>query len=254
MPYEHINVRFDQQICFLQFDRPDADNTMNQRMIDECIQVLALCEESATVIVFEGLAKIFCMGGDFSEVHQKLESKEKIEPNPEPLYNLWLQLTTGPFITISHVRGKANAGGIGFVAASDIALANESAVFSLSELLFGLFPACVIPFLIRRMGFQKANYLTLTTSPVSVQQAYDWGLIDAYDRNSELLLRKHLLRLRRFSKTAISRYKKYMSSIYDLPHKLKLEAIKANKEIFSDMRNLEGILRYVEEGKFPWEK
>nr|WP_269820011.1 enoyl-CoA hydratase-related protein [Bacillus velezensis] len=42
--------------------------------------------------------------------------------------------------------GVANAGGIGFVAASDIVIADDTAVFSLSELLFGLFPAMVLPF------------------------------------------------------------------------------------------------------------
>jgi len=62
---------------------------------------------------------------------------------------LWLRLATVRTVTISHVRGKANAGGIGFVAASDIVLADETAQFSLSELLFGLYPACVLPFLIR---------------------------------------------------------------------------------------------------------
>jgi 3-carboxymethyl-3-hydroxy-acyl-[acp] dehydratase len=52
-------------------------------------------------------------------------------------------LATGPFVTISHVRGKANAGGLGFMAASDIVLAQEEAQFSLSELLSdSIRPAC----------------------------------------------------------------------------------------------------------------
>src|SRR5439155_22787849 len=95
-----------------------------------------------------------------------------------PLYDLLLQLETGSYITLSHVQGKANAGGIDIVAACDIVLADHAAQFSLSELLFGLFPACVLPFLIRRVGFQKAHYMTLMTQPISAQRAHTWGLVD----------------------------------------------------------------------------
>ncbi len=252
MNYKTIKVRFDERICFLQFNRPEADNTINELMIEECGQVLEACEESITVIVLEGLPEVFCLGADFSEIGRELK-KEQTEPNPEPLYELWLKLTAGPYITIAHVRGKANAGGIGFVAACDITLADDNAVFSLSELLFGLFPACVLPFLIRRIGFQKAHYLTLTTTPIPVRRAHEWGLIDAYESESDSLVRKHLLRLRRLSKTGILRYKRYMNRLYDLPLQSQSEAVKANKEIFSDPHNLEGIARYITEGKFPWE-
>jgi len=253
MSYKTIKVRFEKSICFLQFNRPEANNSINELMIKEFEEVLEACGESITIIVLEGLPEVFCFGADFSEMHDNIEENKSTEPNPEPLYNIWLKLATGPYITVSHVRGKVNAGGIGFVAASDIVLAGDSAVFSLSELLFGLFPACVLPFLIQRVGFQKAHYLTLMTTPISVHQAFEWGMIDACDTNSHVLLRKHLLRLRRLSKTGISRYKHYMNQLSDLPLQAKSKAIKANKEIFSDPRNLKGIYNYIQTGKFPWE-
>ncbi len=176
------------------------------------------------------------------------------DDGPGPLYDLWLRLATGPYITISHVRGKANAGGVGFVAASDIVLADTTAQFSLSELLFGLYPACVLPFLIRRIGFQKAHYLTLMTQPVTVAQAHEIGLVDAFEEQSEVLLRRHLLRLRRLSKTAIGRYKTYMNRISGPLAQLRAPAIAANLEVFSDPANLQAIGRFVEHGVFPWEK
>jgi polyketide biosynthesis enoyl-CoA hydratase PksH len=163
-------------------------------------------------------------------------------------------MATGPYTTISHVRGRVNAGGVGFVAASDIVLADERAQFSLSELLFGLYPACVLPFLIRRIGFQKAHYLTLMTQPISAKQACEWGLVDACEPLSEALLRSHLQRLRRLSKVAIRRYKSYVSRISAPLQELKSLAVAANLEIFSDTGNLQAITRYVEHGVFPWEK
>jgi polyketide biosynthesis enoyl-CoA hydratase PksH len=182
-----------------------------------------------------------------------LPGGQLVEHDPQPLYELWLKLATGPYVTISHVRGKANAGGVGFAAASDIVLADQTAQFSLSELLFGLFPACVLPFLTRRVGFQKAHYMTLMTWPVPVPQAHDWGLVDAYDEQSETLVRKHLLRLKCLCKKGISRYKRYMSELNQSLLQIKPAALAANREVFSDPDNLQGIYRYVENGQFPWE-
>jgi polyketide biosynthesis enoyl-CoA hydratase PksH len=132
-------------------------------------------------------------------------------------------------------------------------LADETAQFSLSELLFGLYPACVLPFLIRRVGFQKAHYLTLMTQPIPVKQAFEWGLVDAWEPASETLLRRHLQRLRRLTKPAIQNYKAYMGRINVPLLDLKPAAVAANREIFSDAGNLQAITRYVEQGLFPWE-
>jgi polyketide biosynthesis enoyl-CoA hydratase PksH len=253
MNYETIRVRFDGPICFLQFYRPEANNSINSLMVNECTEILEHCETSATLIVLEGLPDIFCYGADFSGIHDKIRNKEPIGTTPQALYRLWLKLASGPYVTISHVRGKVNAGGIGFVAASDIVIADHTANFSLSELIFGLFPACVMPFLIRRVGFQKAHYMTLMTHSFSANEACQWGLADACEDDSQSLLRKHLLRLRRLPKHGISTYKNYMNTLCNIHLKSESEAINANKMMFSDPRNLDSIFNYVEKGKFPWE-
>ncbi len=254
MSYQTIQVRFQEPICFLRFNRPEARNTINVRLIEECHQVMTLCEDAIVVLVLEGLPDFFCFGADFHELHAKaINGKLETKKPGDPLYDLWLKLATGPYVTISHVRGKANAGGVGFVAASDLVLADQTAQFSLSELLFGLLPACVLPFLVRRIGIQKANYMTLMTHPISVQQANAWGLVDAYEAQSDSLLRRHLLRLSRLSKKAIIRYKHYMNGLYKSLHTSKSTAIAASTEAFSDPRNIRGIFKYIETGRFPWE-
>lgn len=245
--YQTIRVRFQEPVCFIQFYRPEDNNTINDQLLTECAQALREYQDTATVIVLEGLPEVFCFGADFKAT---TDTSEKL--GPEPLYDLWMQLATGPFISVAHVRGKANAGGIGFVAACDIVIADDNATFSLSELLFGLLPACVMPFLVRRIGFQKAQYLTLMTRPVSVQQAHTWGLVDAFDAQSDDLLRTHLLRLRYLSRQGIQRYKRLMHSLYDLSQSRSL-AIDANREVFSDKDNLQRIERYVKTGLFPWQ-
>ncbi|ELR72065.1 Methylglutaconyl-CoA hydratase [Fulvivirga imtechensis AK7] len=248
--YETIRVRFDDDICFIQIYRPENNNTINDILIREFSDVLDQCEETAKIVVLEGLPEVFCFGADFNELQGNDDGSEQ---DPEPLYNVWLRLASGPYVTVAHVRGKANAGGIGFVAACDIVLCEEKTIFSLSELLFGLMPACVLPFLIRRMGFSKAHYLTLMTQPIGARQAQEWGLVDACEENSENLLRKHLLRLRRLNKTGVARYKRYMNKLNDFPSAAKPDALAANIEVFSDQENLDKITRFVETGQFPWE-
>ncbi len=253
--YKTIQTRFEQEICFIQIYRPDANNTINDCLIDEFAEVLELCNDSVKIIVLEGLPEVFCFGADFKEIQQGFEDNTGLhEQNPEPMYNIFLQLASGPFITIAHVRGKANAGGVGFVAACDIVLCDERAIFSLSELLFGLMPACVLPFLIRKVGFSRANYLTLMTQPFSAKQAKEWGLVDEFEEKSENLLRKHLLRLRRLNKEGIARYKRYMSSLDNDIMISKPKALEANIDVFSNQNNLQKIARYMKTGKFPWEE
>lgn len=251
--FQTLKVKFDDDICFIQIYRPESNNTINDTLIDEFHTILNDCEENAKIIILEGLDDVFCFGADFKSLEEKLNSGNTIEQNPEPLYDLWLKLSTGPYLTIAHVRGRTNAGGIGFVAACDIVLCEEISIFSLSEMLFGLMPACVLPFLIRRIGVAKANYLTLLTQPITSKQAYEWGLVDACEENSKALLRKHLLRLRRLTKKAIVSYKNYINSLNNELSISKTKALNANMEVFSDSENLDKIARYVRTGQFPWE-
>jgi polyketide biosynthesis enoyl-CoA hydratase PksH len=250
--YETIKTRFQETVCFLEIDRPEANNTINGQLIEDCGHALAACEERANVVVLSGTPEVFCFGAEFADIRTDGSSGEHAALTAA-LYEVWVKLATGPYVTIAQVRGKANAGGIGFVAACDIVLADETARFSLSELLFGVYPACVLPFLMRRVGFQKAHYLTLVTQPIGVEQAHSWGLVDAYEAQCELLVRRHLLRLRRLSKAAIRRYKTYVNDLHGPLQAAKSAALAGNLDVFSDPVNLAGIGRYVQTGLFPWE-
>lgn len=252
--HETLQVRFQDEVCFVRIHRPEANNTINDRLIEELAGVLDQCEEQVRVVVLEGLPQVFCFGADFKGIQERFAGGAPFEAlDPGPMYDLWLRLATGPYVSIAHVRGQANAGGIGFVAACDIVICEDTATFGLSELLFGLMPACVLPFLVRRMGMAKANTMTLLTEPVSAQTARDWGLVDDVAADTQNLLRKKLLRLRRMSKTAIRRYKQYLAVLDDSLAAARPKALEANVKVFSDTANIAKIARYVSTGQFPWE-
>lgn len=255
MPYQTLQVDLRDSVCHIHFARPDAGNTITDELIAELHAALAQCEERASVVVLAGSAQTFCLGADFRELAQAPRGRSAAGPalDASALYSLWLRMATGSFITIAHVEGKANAGGLGFVAASDIVLAGEQAQFSLSELLFGLYPACVMPFLVRRIGAQRAHYLTLTAQTIPARQAAEWGLVDAVDANSERLVQRHLQRLSRLRKPAVQAYKAYMQQLAPQLAALQAPAVAANTEMFTNPRTLQGIADYVERGVFPWE-
>ncbi|MEP1575570.1 enoyl-CoA hydratase/isomerase [Roseibium album] len=256
MAYDTLTVTFQQNICRICLNRPEAGNAINARMVEEMSEVLTRCTEEqgpasepVTVVVLEGQGDVFCAGGDFEAI-----SNTGSAGDPEPLYDVWSKLSRGPYVSICLVRGRVNAGGVGFVAASDVVIADKSASFALSELLFGLFPACVLPFLISRVGRQAAHYMTLMTKPVDAQKAREVGLVDVLTDNTEAALRQHLVRLSHLQKPAIARYKTYLAACGGNPEEDKAAALVANRDMFSDPGVLAGIRRYVSELKFPWER
>jgi polyketide biosynthesis enoyl-CoA hydratase PksH len=247
--YETLRIASQGPVCRIQLHRPDANNTINACMLAELHHVLDdAASREQTVIVIEGLPDYFCFGADLTAVSRPDEAGD-----PERIYALWSKISGGPFVTVAHVRGKVNAGGMGFVAASDIVIAAETARFSLSELLFGLMPATLMPFLVRRIGFQKAHYLAIMTQPVTAAEALAFGLVDACGPQSDGLLRRHLLPLRRLSRRTIIQYKKFMADIGRLTVDAKDLAIATNRRVFADPANIARIERYVKSGVFPWE-
>ncbi|SFR72265.1 enoyl-CoA hydratase/isomerase [Anaeromicropila populeti] len=248
MEYESLNVIFKDKVCFIHMN---GNNTICEKLVKEFLNVLQKCEEKVTIIVIEGTQEVFCFGADFNEIKEQVENNYA-KNYQDLLYTLWYKLATGPYITIAHVCGKANAGGIGFVAACDIVLANKSAKFSLSEMLFGIYPACVMPFLIVRVGFQHANYMTLLTRAVSAEKAYEWGLVDEVSENSKSVLGIYLLRLKYLAKSSICEYKAYMTKYRSILSENKEYAIEANRNMFSNPITLDNIVKYLDNGKLPW--
>ncbi|MBD0742352.1 enoyl-CoA hydratase/isomerase [Streptomyces sp. CBMA152] len=239
---------------YVRIHRPEADNALNETLVRELTEVLTRASRSsATVVVLEGLPEVFCFGADFGAIGEAVREGGRTAADPEPLFDLFRLLAYGDFVSVAHVRGKANAGGVGLVAASDVVIADESATFSLSELLFGLIPAVVLPFLIRRTGFQHAHYLAATTRTADAARACEWGLVDVYGPDSEALLRTHLQRLGRLSKKAVTRYKAYLRELSPVTEHAKSAALATNRLVFEDPENVRAIQRYAEEGVFPWE-
>lgn len=252
--YRSIRVRMDASVCTITLALPDEGNPISRVLVEEIGLALDAHEAQATVVVLEGSPEVFCIGADFKGMQRDMQAGSPLRDHvPEQTYALWRRLACGPFISLAYARGKVNAGGVGFVAACDMVLSDDTALFSLSEMMFGLTPACVLPFLARRIGLVKADYMTLSTQPVTAAQALAWGLVDACESDGTRLLRKHLMRLGRLRKPAILRHKQYSNQLDASLDTAMPLALQTNIAAFSDPVNLDNIGRYVATGRFPWE-
>ena len=82
-----------------------------------------------------------------------------------------------PRPTVARVNGAAIGGGVGLVAACDIAVAAEGAVFAMSEVRLGLLPAVVAPFVRRAVGERACRRLFLTAERFDAAEARRLGLV-----------------------------------------------------------------------------
>jgi methylglutaconyl-CoA hydratase len=94
------------------------------------------------------------------------------------LADLFYSIYTYKRPVIGRVNGAAIGGGTGFVAVCDIAIAARSAKFSFSEVKIGVVPACIGPYVIKKMGEGKARELFITGERMNGDRAYEVGLVN----------------------------------------------------------------------------
>jgi methylglutaconyl-CoA hydratase len=137
--------------------------------------------------VITGAGRNFCAGADIE--HMKRSAKFSREQNLENARATALMLQTLQALekpTIACVRGAARGGGVGLVAACDIAIAERGATFRLSEVKLGIIPAMISPFVIAAMGERYAHRYMLSGEEFDVAEAYRIGLLHDICEESDL--------------------------------------------------------------------
>ena len=82
-----------------------------------------------------------------------------------------------PRPTIARVQGAAFGGGVGLVAACDIALASQAASFCLSEARLGLIPSVISPYVVEAIGARAARRYFQTAERFDADMAHTLGLV-----------------------------------------------------------------------------
>lgn len=253
MNYQTLKIDYQSAVQRIQIYRPEANNSINSQLIQELLSALQAAEadETVKVLILEGLPDVFCTGMDFQEVADGTNIDAKASSHD--YYNILKQMSQSSKVIVSLVRGKVQAGGVGLVAVSDIVIADETVTFVLSELLFGLLPACVLPFLIRRIGFQKAYRLALTTQEISASEAYNLGLVDEYGSNTNKLISQYVKRLKYLPSSGVRELKSYISQLWIIQSETQELAVNKISSLLDDPTVQAKIKRFNNEGVYPWQ-
>ncbi len=162
------------------------------------------------MIALKGNSKFFCTGMDFSEYIKLMNHTTSKVNQPELYMQTIKRLSTISRLIVSQVEGQITVGEMSIIAASDYVIGTHNVRFSLSEALWGLLPAMILPYLVRRVGYQKAYAMTVTTQAID---AYKNHVIDYLSDNTAQVLQRFWLRARLVRIPFIGQMKAYFRSL-----------------------------------------
>jgi methylglutaconyl-CoA hydratase len=177
---KYLELGFDAGVASVTLNRPGVRNAFNDEVIAEMTAVFSELGEREEVrcIVLAGNGPAFCAGADLNWMKRMAGyTREKNIADAGSLANMLRVLYHCPKPTIARVQGDAYAGGIGLVAACDMAVSVESAQFCLTEVKLGLIPATISPYVIRAMGARAAHRYFLTAERFSAAEALRIGFV-----------------------------------------------------------------------------
>ena len=189
MTYQTIETQLNQDIAIIWLNRPDLRNAMNDVVIAELTEAVgtAIDDDAVRAILLAGRGSAFCAGGDLNWMKKARDmSAEEARKDSGHLAGVLRMLYESPKPTVARVHGPAYAGGMGLVAACDIAVASADAKFCLSEVKLGLIPSMISPYVLKAMGEASARRYFLTGEVFSAAEAYRIGFVHELTRPEEL--------------------------------------------------------------------
>lgn len=186
---KNLEVTIRNSIALVALNRPEIRNAFDDALIGALTKVLNRldADKSVRAVVLMGNGVAFCAGADLNWMKRMAGYSEK--QNLEDARALAGMLRTLDRLskpTIARVHGPAFAGGVGLVAACDIAIGSTEAEFCLTEVKLGLTPATISPYVVRAMGERAARRYFLSGEVFAAAEAYRLGLLSDLAQPAEL--------------------------------------------------------------------
>ena len=164
-------------------DSPANRNALSAQLRRELLDALHATEEDdSRVVVLTHTGSVFCAGMDLEESRGAGAGDQGVHEFRRILEGIW----THPKPVIVRLAGPARAGGMGMVAAADIAIAVEEATFAFPEVRIGIVPAVISVTVLPRLLPRAAHELFLTGETFDAQRAVVIGLLNASVPAAEL--------------------------------------------------------------------
>jgi len=174
-----VDLEVDSQVALVTLKDIKTGNRLNLdllTLLEDAVKE-SLANPNVRVIVLRSAAEVFCLGMDLDLVGS--QDRDAIRVALERYGEVIFSLYTAPKPVICLLDGAVKAGGVGITCACDVVLSSPRTTFELGEVLFGLIPANVLPYLLtQRLNPQKARYIVLTAKNLCAEDAHSLGLVD----------------------------------------------------------------------------
>jgi 2-(1,2-epoxy-1,2-dihydrophenyl)acetyl-CoA isomerase len=182
MSYEFLVFEVKDGVGLIRLNRPDDGNAITLKMAGELLDAALRCDEDPAIraVVLTGSGKMFCAGGDLKAFAAQGDGASLYMKQVTQTFHAaisrfnWMAAPV-----IGAINGTAAGGGLSLALATDIAIAAESAKFTMAYTKVGLVPdGGSTYFLARLVGLRRAKEMVLLNPVLSAQQALEWGLIN----------------------------------------------------------------------------
>lgn len=246
-------------VATITLSQPEIRNAFSDQVIAEITaaftEVGQRSDVRAVVLAAEGPA--FCAGANLNWMRAMADyTREENLADAGKLAAMLETIYRCPHPTIARVQGDVYAGGMGLVAACDIAVAAEGAGFCLSEVKIGLIPATIAPYVLHAMGARAGHRYFLTGERFDAAEALRIGFVhqvvaaEALDGAVDGLL-KHLLSA---GPAAVRACKRLVQDVAE--REINAELIARTVEGIADIRasseGKEGVQAFLNKRKPNW--
>ncbi len=254
-----LSIAYDGAVARITLSQPEVRNAFSDEVIAEItaafLEVGNRPEVRAVVLAAQGPA--FCAGANLNWMRRMADyTREENISDAGKLAEMLRVIYECPKPTIARVQGDVYAGGMGLVAACDMAVSVDTAGFCLSEVKLGLIPATISPYVIRAMGARAAHRYFLTAERFDAPEALRIGFVhalvsaDALDAKVDELLKA----LTSASPNAVRACKKLVLDVAerDINAGLIAATVEGIADIRASSEGKEGVQSFLNKRKPAW--
>ena len=200
-------------------NRPDVRNAFDEAMIAELTAFAegVPADGSVRAVVLRGAGAVFSAGADVQWMSRMLGfSREENLADARRAAAMLLALDRIPVPVIGRIHGAALGGGSGLAAICDVVVAADDAVFGFTEVVLGILPAMISPYVVRKIGLSAARELCLSGIRFSAARAKDIGLVHTIVPAADLdrVVDEQVAVFRKAAPSAIRATKRLLSDVY----------------------------------------
>jgi methylglutaconyl-CoA hydratase len=238
---ELVRLDVERNVATVTLDSPANRNALSRTLLEQLDARLrdALADDAVRVLVLSHTGSVFCSGADLKEP----PGPDAPLSLPDVLNLLW----TAPKPVVARVGGHARAGGIGLVAACDVAVAARDATFAFSEVRLGVVPAIISLVTLPRLCHARALELYLTGDTFDGARAAEIGLVAAVADDVDGTVGEYVDKLRLGAPGALAATKRLLRAPLDFA-----ELERLSLETFAGEEAREGMAAFAEKRPPHW--